>query len=90
MTQISVQHQIEERLIQAFSPTYLKITNFSDKHAGHAGVAGNPSSETHFRIYITAPILQNLSRVAAHRLIHKELTSLINNPIHALEIRLKD
>lgn len=84
----TIQNEIERRLQKAFSPTQLTVVNFSAQHAGHAGVSGDTSGETHFRITLEADAFQGLSRVAAHRLIHTELADLMNAPIHALEVRV--
>ncbi len=87
-TQKSVQKIIEERLQEAFRPTFLKVVNFSEKHAGHSGVAGDVSGETHFRIHIEAEAFENGTRIAAHRLIYGALKDLMDAPIHALEVRI--
>ena len=40
---------IKEKLEKAFNPTQLQVIDESHKHAGHAGMAGRESGESHFR-----------------------------------------
>ncbi len=67
----------------AFQPTRLEIEDESALHAGHAG-AGKGG---HFRVTIVAPAFAGVSRVAAHRMIHRALAEMFPDEIHALAIR---
>lgn len=62
-------------------PTDLEIEDQSHQHAGHAGSRGGAS---HFRLCITSPRFDGLSRVARQRLVYDALQDLIPFPIHAL------
>lgn len=76
---------IIEKLTRELSPKHLAVHNDSHKHAGHAGAG----VETHFRIEISSPDLNELSRVAAHQRIYQILDQEMKNGIHALQIIIK-
>lgn len=73
--------------LQKLSPATLQVLNESALHAGHAGDDG--SGESHWRIVITAPMLDDMSRLARHRAIHSALGDDIIGRIHALAIEIK-
>jgi len=81
-----IAHIIESRLIARFAPEQLSVKNVSFKHVGHVGARSD--SQTHFEIDISSEAFSGLGRLAAHRLIHKELADLLAGPIHALNIKL--
>ena len=58
---------IKQRITEALKPSYLEVVDESDQHIGHAGHGGGGR---HFAVIISAPCLQGLSRVAAHRRIY--------------------
>ena len=68
------------------SPTRLEVINESALHRGHAGDDG--SGESHWRVIITAPQFEDLSRVARHRAIHTALGPDIIGRVHALAIEI--
>lgn len=68
----------------SLSPQRLDVINESALHAGHAGDDG--SGESHWRIVIKAPTLDDMSRIARHRAIHTALGQDIIGRIHALAI----
>ena len=80
---MTVKEDIEARLIAAFAPTRLDVTNESHRHAGHAGDDG--SGESHFHILIRATTFAPMSRVARHRAIHQALGDL-NTRVHAIAL----
>lgn len=77
---------IRERLIQAFSPESLEVIDESEAHKGHAGYQ---AGGRHFAIIISAQLLLNLSRVAAHQKIYALFNDLMPHRIHALRIKIK-
>ena len=77
--------QIEDKLKSAFSPTHLEVIDESEQHVGHAGYQGGGH---HFAIKISAPALDSLTRVEAHRLIYQALADLMMKDIHALRISI--
>jgi len=60
-----VGQQIEQRLQQAFSPTYLEVIDESHRHAGHAGA--HPEGESHFRVVIVSDAFAGKPLVQRHR-----------------------
>ena len=83
------QSHIEHRLRKAFSPTFLKIMNESEKHRGHVnGPQQEGLAETHFAIKMVSTQFNDLSRLARHRLVHNVLVDLMPHPIHALRLQL--
>jgi len=81
---MSIQEQIEERLVSNFSPEFLEVKNQSHLHAGHAGDDG--SGESHFKLIIQSDILNAEARVARERMVHKALGDLMGK-IHALSVQ---
>lgn len=73
--------------LEALSPTHLEVINESALHHGHAGDDG--SGESHWRLVITAPMLDDMSRIARHRAIHAALGQDIIGRIHALAIDIR-
>ena len=81
-----IRDEIEERLIECFSPDKLSVQDVSWQHAGHAGAPDG--GQSHFEVEISASAFAGKGRVAAHRAIHAELADLLAGPIHALQITL--
>ena len=71
----------------SLSPDSLDVINESAQHAGHAGDDG--SGESHWRVVISAPSLQDMSRIARHRAVHAALGPDIIGRIHALAIDIR-
>lgn len=80
---MSIEQQIEQCLILAFSPNFLEVKNQSHLHAGHAGDDG--SGESHFKIKIKSDVFKKQSRVARERMVYKALDDIMPK-IHALSI----
>lgn len=80
---MSMETEMRQRLVAAFTPDLLEITNESHRHAGHAGDDG--SGESHFAVVIRAAALAPMGRVARHRAVHQALGDLVGR-IHALAI----
>jgi BolA protein len=83
---MSLEAEIRESL-QSLSPTHLEVINESGLHRGHAGDDG--SGESHWRVVVAAPQLNDLSRIARHRAIHAALGKEIIGRIHALAIDIQ-
>ncbi|SEW20751.1 transcriptional regulator, BolA protein family [Cognatiyoonia koreensis] len=84
---MGLDNEIRTALETAFDPTQLDVINESHKHAGHAGDDG--SGESHWRIVISAPAFDDMSRLARHRAIHSALGPEIIGRLHALAIDIK-
>ena len=79
-----VRDEIERRLA-ALEPVSVRLEDDSAAHAGHAGAA--PGGGTHWRLHIVSPRFAGAGTVARHRMVYAALDELMNNPIHALQIR---
>jgi BolA protein len=75
--------RLRERLIAAFAPVELAVTNESHLHEGHAGARGGAS---HFRVRIVAAAFRGIPPVSRHRLVYEALADLMKGEIHALAI----
>lgn len=78
--------QIRSRLIQAFAPSELEITDDSHLHVGHVGAQQGGG---HYTIIIAADVLNDKKLLEAHRLIYDALGDLMSKEIHALRIKVK-
>ena len=95
MSDTPIKTIIKHRLMDKFAPDFLHVADVSWQHKGHAGA--RPSGQTHFEIEISAAALtppdhlpdRPLNKIDAHRAIYAVLTDLMQNPIHALQIKLK-
>jgi len=79
-----MQHLIETRLTEAFSPVELYVVDESEAHRGHAGY--REGGNTHFNVTIRAEAFNGLSRVAAQRLVYAELKPAFDDGLHALAL----
>jgi len=81
---MSVAEEISRRILAALDPAVLEVIDESEKHRGHAGY--REGGQSHFRVEITAPGLDGLSRVQRHRAVHDALGAELLARIHALAI----
>lgn len=77
---------IEQRLTAALAPDFLKITDDSHLHRGHAGAK---TGAGHFTVEIAAKQFSGKKTLECHRLIYQALDGLIPKAIHALRIVIK-
>jgi BolA family transcriptional regulator, general stress-responsive regulator len=75
--------RLRERLITAFAPVELAVTDESHLHEGHAGARGGAS---HFRVRIVAAAFRGIPAVRRHRLVYEAVGDLMKGEIHALAI----
>ena len=78
---------IHEKISKALSPIALKVTNDSHKHQGHAGKP--EGNETHFKVEIISAAFEGCSSLERHRMVYKILEKEMDNPIHALTLKLR-
>ena len=83
---MSVRDDIEKKLSLKFTPSHLEVLDESEKHRGHAG--SRPGGETHFRVRISSPQLDTLTRVAQHRAVMETLDTELKSGVHALAIEV--
>lgn len=81
-----VARELHDRLNRAFAPLELDISDDSGQHRGHAGY--REGIETHFTVRLVSSRFAGQTRVARQRSVHAELADLMNNPIHALSLKL--
>ncbi len=77
---------MRERLA-TLHPETLEITDDSAAHAGHSGAA--PGGNTHWTVAIVSRSFEGKPTIARHRMVYSALGDLMNNPIHALQIRAR-
>lgn len=83
---MTVKNTIEKKLNNQLQPTLLEVIDESALHAGHAGA--RPEGETHFRVRVSSPAFEGLSRIAAHRMVHDTIKEELDGPIHALALEV--
>ena len=80
--------EITARLTEALAPTHLQVIDDSEKHRGHGGY--NPhEGESHFTVEIESPAFAGMNRVARQRAVNHALAELLEERVHALEIKAK-
>ena len=75
---------INQKLIEALSPTILEIIDESHKHSGHAGA--RPEGESHFSVTIVSEDFEGKSRLERQRMVYKALSKEMTEQIHALSL----
>lgn len=75
------------RLDSALSPTEVELIDDSEKHRGHGGY--NPEGESHFTLRIESPAFTGRSRIERQRMVYKALGALMDERVHALQIRAR-
>lgn len=83
---MQVEQHIEFLLRQAFLPNFLEICNDSAKHAGHREASA--SGESHFSVLIISEQFVGIPVVKRHQEVYRILAPLMNNPIHALALKI--
>ena len=81
----STREQIEKRLTAGLNPSYIEVIDESADHIGHPGAQ---SGGGHYRVKLTASVLNGKKRLQQHRLIHSYLDDLFQQAIHALAIEI--
>ncbi len=80
---------IKEKLEKSFAPTQLDIIDESHKHAGHAGMEGRESSESHFQVVIISENFKGMGLLARHRAVMDALGDLMDEQVHALRLEAR-
>lgn len=75
---------IRERLVNAFAPAVIEVTDDSHKHAGHASAGG----AGHFTVRLVSAAFDGKSTLERHRMVYAALADLMPEHIHALSIRV--
>jgi len=77
---------LEAKLRAALQPSVLELIDESNQHHGHSGA--HPSGESHFRLRISAEMLNGKSRVAQHRMVNEAVAVELKSRVHALAIEI--
>lgn len=83
---MKIREIMTEKLTAAFAPSYLAITDDSDRHIGHAGHDGK--GESHFTVEMVSETFAGMSRVARQRAVYAALAQEMGQ-IHALALTLR-
>lgn len=75
--------QLEAKLNAAFACRILEIEDQSASHSGHGGYDVKGS---HFKITLSAPELDGLSRIARHRSVFAALGKELTTEIHSISL----
>ncbi len=81
---MTMRDRIEAKLMAAFTPSALTVTDDSHHHAGHSGA--REGGETHFSVQIESAAFTGKSRVEMHRAINAVLAEELAGRVHALAI----
>ena len=76
-----VELEIRRKLLEAFQPVHLEVTNESSMHSVP------PGSETHFKVLIVSESFEAKSRVVRSREVHDILRHELSSGVHALTQR---
>ncbi len=91
MHHINLNTKIEQLLLELNAERII-ITDESHLHLGHSPNAGTVidqnSKGTHIRLVVVSQKFGGKSRVARHKMIYQLLNSLLDNPIHALALKI--
>lgn len=83
---MTVKNIIEKKLNNQLQPTLLEVIDEAALHAGHAGA--RPEGESHFRVRVSSPAFDQLSRIEAHRMVHDIIKEELAGPIHAFALEI--
>lgn len=75
---------LTRKLVEAFTPDSVEVSDESHQHHGHAG--HRPGGQTHFRVYIVSKAFSGKNRIERHRMINTVLADDLKNGVHALAI----
>jgi BolA family transcriptional regulator, general stress-responsive regulator len=80
----AVADSIHAKLVAAFAPERIDLTDDSDKHAGHAGA--RDGGESHFSVAVVSAAFAHKTRVERQHMVHKALEQELAGPVHALSV----
>lgn len=79
--------EIENILRESFGPVSLEVIDESEAHRGHRESLNHPGAG-HFKVIMKSKVFDGLPQVKRHRLVYEKLSSLMDNKIHALSLKL--
>ena len=75
-----MQTQIEQKLIDAFSPVYLEVVDESQQHSVPKG------AQSHFRAVLVSALFAGMTRIERHRKVYHVLNVELDGLIKALSV----
>lgn len=83
-----MKEKISEILYESFNPSYLKIVD--ESHLHHAHFSSDIKEGTHLKVILNSDstLLLNKPKVLQHKAIYSVLGQYMNNPIHALSLKI--
>ena len=78
---MTVQSQIETKIIEALAPTHLEVINESHMHSVP------PGSESHFKLVIVSDNFDGVARVKRHQTVNRILAAELAAGLHALSLK---
>ncbi|RSH92326.1 hypothetical protein EHS25_008741 [Saitozyma podzolica] len=86
-----VETTMQSKLIEAFQPSLIRISNDSSKHSHHAPMRaiGGGSGETHFAVALVSSAFSGKTQIARHRMVNSLLKEEFDAGLHALSLRLR-
>ncbi len=82
---MSVRERIIKTLEAALTPFFLRVDDFSEKHAGHSGY--REGGESHFDVLIVSDVFENKSLTDRHRIVYDLLDHEIKMGLHAIKLK---
>ena len=79
----NIENRIQNKLIKAFGPAFLKVENESHKHNVP------PGSESHFKVTVVSAKFDGSSMLRRHQMINEVLREELSGAVHALSISAK-
>lgn len=73
--------------LAALAPTFLKIIDESESHAGHFTGTRVNNNPTHIKLIIVSSKFVGMNKIARHKLIYKLLQPLLETSLHAVSIQ---
>ncbi len=77
---MSVQAQIEAKLVEGLSPSHFNVINESHMHSVPA------NSETHFKLVVVSGHFEGVRQVQRHQKVYALLAEELAGPVHALAL----
>lgn len=82
---MSLREVITSILTKELTPIYIKVTDFSESHRGHAGYG--EKGESHFDVLIVSDEFSGKSKIDRQRMVYKILEQEMKSQIHALTLK---
>lgn len=82
---MKVAEQINQILTKGLNPVEIQVDDQSHLHAGHAGARAE--GESHFLVTVVSGAFRGKSRIERHRMVNDLLADMLQNQIHALNIK---